>query len=214
MGLVQIGKKFGKLIVEAKAQPSDRGRERWLCKCDCGKSLIIHGGNLTSGNTKSCGCNMRKSVGEANATHGISRVRCSEYTAWAGMKSRCLTTSHADYKNYGARGITVCERWLTFENFLLDMGQRPSSRHSLDRINNDGNYEPSNCRWATARQQNNNRRPHRPWRLLTFLPQLKTAIRNGDLVEADRLITAICPDKKTRYTLRNPSPILETGFVQ
>lgn len=218
MGQVEIGKTFGRLKVEAKAPSSNRGRQRWVCKCDCGETLFVYGGNLTSGNTKSCGCLMRERVYLANRTHGMSRPRngisAPEYTAWQGMKARCFRESHADYKNYGARGITVCGRWLVYENFYADMGSRPSRQHSLDRVNNDGNYEPSNCRWATIDQQVKNRRRQRPWRLLTFLPQLKIAIRNGNLAEADRLITAICPDKKSRYTLRNPNPIVETRTVQ
>jgi hypothetical protein len=84
-----------------------------------------------------------------------------EYNTWANMLSRCRNPKNDRYRDYGERGITVCERWLRFENFLVDMGLRPSDRHSIDRINNDGNYEPLNCRWATSSEQNNNKRPYK-----------------------------------------------------
>ena len=120
----------------------------WLCQCDCGKEVIVRGASLTTGNTKSCGC-----LTTANAvTHGKSRT--DEYKAWGTMLQRCTNPRATGFDRWGGRGITVCERWRrSFENFLVDLGPKPSPQHSIDRINNDGNYEPGNCRWATKQEQ-------------------------------------------------------------
>ncbi len=103
--------------------------------------------------------NWRRKIGLANTRHGATDT--TEYRVWLGMRKRCRYVKHKHYASYGGRGITVCDRWQVFENFLADMGPRPSMRHTLDRINNDGHYEPSNCRWATSDEQHNNRRSNR-----------------------------------------------------
>jgi len=117
------------------------------------------------GKTRSCGCRIIQVLtanGYAMRQHGesksVGRAASPEYRTWDGMKERCRNPNHKAYANYGGRGISVCERWLDFESFLLDMGRRPSPTHSIDRINNDGNYEPGNCRWATRDEQNRNQR--------------------------------------------------------
>ncbi len=144
------GKRFGKLVVETSA--GRRGRKLfWKCACDCGNIKEVEGQVLREGRTRSCGCVTR--------THG--KTGTQEHAIWRGMRTRCNNPNASAYPKYGARGIRVCERWDSFENFLSDMGARPSKHHSVDRINPDGNYEPSNCRWATTVEQCNNRRATR-----------------------------------------------------
>lgn len=153
-----LGKKFGKLVV--LEQVKERGKHRkvyWICKCDCGNTATVLGDRLKNGHTKSCGCYARERSRDGNSTHGQNRrggKRTAEYNAWSSMKERCLNPNYKEFQYYGGRGITVCERWLVFENFFADMGVRTSTKHSLDRFPNvNGNYEPTNCRWATTAQQ-------------------------------------------------------------
>jgi len=155
----EIGQRYGRLLVIEKASPNKKWQSRWLCLCDCGTKKVIMQMGLRSGGTKSCGC-LSKDFPHAQ-THGHYKNRKAtvEYRCWASMKTRCSNPKHKYYKNYGGRGITICDRWLySFENFLEDMGEKPLPELSLDRIDNDGNYEPENCRWATKEQQIHNRR--------------------------------------------------------
>jgi len=127
----------------------------WECSCVCGAACMVSGGNLNSGHTQSCGCLHKELTSNSVKTHG--KAKTTEYHVWSRMKRRCLDEKNNRYPRYGGRGIIVCDRWLnSFENFLVDMGVRPSKSHSIDRINNDGNYEPSNCRWADDKTQANN----------------------------------------------------------
>lgn len=158
------GDRFGRLVAISVA-PRVEGQNRpvWICKCDCGNEVLLIANRLTSGNTTSCGCfradeaRRRRTRHGHTSTHGASL----EYMVWAGMIQRCTNPSHASYQQYGGRGISVHERWSDFRNFIADMGERPTSKHSIDRINNDGNYEPSNCRWATPAEQMSNRSDNR-----------------------------------------------------
>lgn len=154
------GQRFGKLIVLERAENRIResGRQDvvWVCKCDCGNSKNIRSTYLLQGLTKSCGCIAIEKVKNLNLSHNMCQTK--EYKAWSKLKSRCYTKTDNKYYAYGARGIKVCDRWLeSFENFYKDMGDAPTKKHSIDRINVNGNYEPLNCRWATNKEQSNNK---------------------------------------------------------
>jgi hypothetical protein len=151
---VVVGARFGWLTVTK--QPVGRFVE---CRCDCGSVKTFIHFNVTKGNSTSCGCKRAELVAAKITTHGESRGRRSkEYEAWAAMRQRCTNSRHVGFPYYGGRGITVCQRWDSFEAFLDDIGRAPSPSHSLDRIDNDGHYEPGNVRWATKADQAGNRR--------------------------------------------------------
>lgn len=156
---------------------------KWLAKCSCGKEKIVIIDNLLRGKSLSCGCYRKKVMQALNTTHGQSgnSTKTRAYRSWAHMKGRCLNQDDAAYKDYGGRGISVCERWLKFENFFADMGECPPE-HSIERINVNGNYEPYNCKWIHKKFQARNTRANR------FDEQLVSEIRvrllNGEKVIA------------------------------
>ena len=152
------GEKFGLLTV-LKKTTSYRTQPRYICKCDCGVEKTIRSCHLVTGYTKSCGC-----LAKIRPTkHGQAKRKNKsfEYQIWGSMIQRCHNSKNKSYNNFGARGIIVCERWRDFSNFLEDMGEKPTQEHSIDRIDVNGNYEPSNCRWATTDIQSLNKRLYR-----------------------------------------------------
>lgn len=151
------GQRYGSLVGISRAAIKNK-RTYWNCRCDCGSDCVVDAGHLRSGHTTSCGCVRRATIG--NLKHGQSKSL--EYLIWNGMRQRCSNPKNSHFRYYGGRGIRVCDQWqASFENFIADMGAKPSPKHTIDRINNEGNYEPGNCRWATYSQQNKNRRPRK-----------------------------------------------------
>lgn len=155
------GRKFGRLTVQKRAGTAKDRHVTWLCRCDCGNMTTATGSRLRSGETQSCGCLNKEINRDKVKTHGMTKSRL--YGEWRGMKERCTRASHPSYPNYGERGITVCQEWSdsfeAFRDWALSNGYRDDL--TIDRIDNDGNYEPGNCRWITLKEQQRNRRNNR-----------------------------------------------------
>lgn len=164
------GQRFSRLLVIKRAPNNNQGRACWLCRCDCGTQRVIYGPDLRGGRTRSCGCLNKELSSQARRTHGDSHS--PTHRAWISMIRRCTKPQDTSYAYYGGRGITVCERWLhSYESFLADMGRKPTSQLTLDRIDNGLGYSPENCRWATRKMQANNFRKNR---LITYNGVTKT----------------------------------------
>lgn len=154
----RTGQRWGRLLVVEQA-PNNGSWVMWKCRCDCGNKVEVRAISLASGNTRSCGCLQREELGERRFKHGMSQSNPRMYRVWRSMKSRCFNRNCLRYQDYGGRGITVCERWKeSFAAFLQDVGEPPRPHLVIDRIDNDGNYEPSNVRWVTYSESARNRR--------------------------------------------------------
>lgn len=157
------GFRFGRLLARVRSQKAAKG-VRWSCLCDCGTVCDVAANKLRSGHTQSCGCLQRERSSQANFLHGESTYpnggrATKEYNTWGLMKKRCLLETSPDFYLYGGRGIRVCPRWeSSFAAFIQDMGPAPTRRHSIDRIDPDGDYSPENCRWADSKTQRRNQR--------------------------------------------------------
>lgn len=159
---------FGRLIVIRRMDNDKCGNRRWLCGCDCEQTIIALGSNLCKKQTKSCGCLQKELLASRSTKHGHRKNRKTSqiYASWQSMIQRCFDSHNPAYSRYGGRGIEVHKQWNKFENFLKDMGEPPTKNHSIDRIDNNGNYCKSNCRWATRKEQGRNKKNNR---LITFI---------------------------------------------
>ena len=154
------GQKFNRLTVISREPNDKRGQAMWLCQCECGNYVVVKGSNIRNNHTQSCGCLQKEKTIEASTKHG--KARSKPHIVWKGMIQRCFNPKHTGFENWGGRGVTVCDEWKNdFQVFYDYVSQLPhfgEKGYSLDRINNDGNYEPGNVRWATPKEQANNRR--------------------------------------------------------
>jgi len=174
------GRRFGRLVVLGKEGYRNKNL-CYLCRCDCGEEKIINGYSLLKGDTRSCGCLHIETNKKLSITHGATDTK--EYIVWESMRARCRNQNRQDFKNYGGRGIKVCDRWLnSFEDFIEDMGFCPEGL-TIERIDNDGNYSPENCRWGTRKEQALNRRSNR---VLVYRGISKTVSEWAEMLNVER----------------------------
>lgn len=212
------GKRYGSLIVVRRSNEDiPYKRSKWLCQCDCGKQCIRTQTSLVSNKSFSCGCLKR----QRRKTHGCAGR--SIYKIWLGMKARCLNPNFHAYPNYGGRGISICERWMNFEHFLEDMGDRPSLKHTLDRVDNNGSYCKENCRWATRVEQSRNTRKNhnikfngitkclKDWQRETGITSIGVRLQNGWTIEEALTVPAKHGNNQALRSLPPPERDKNTG---
>jgi hypothetical protein len=213
------GQVFGRLTVVNAEKLIKNSAAHCVCECACGVVKVMQISNLMHNKSKSCGCLAREMTSLCKKTHGKSKS--AEYRTWRNMWSRCTNPMVDRYELYGGRGITVCKRWGSFENFHSDMGDKPSPRHSIGRIDNNGNYEPENCRWETQQEQANNTRKnvfiefkgqkntYAQWAKITGIPYATIVQRHRAGMKGEKLFDAsddghwkktICVNGETRLT--------------
>lgn len=176
------GKRFGELQVLRESGRAGDGKIKWIARCGCGSEFAATGVRIRSGEVKTCPACSRERVRLAHVTHGERRT--PEYRTWTHIKSRCLNSNVPEFKHYGGRGVSICDRWReSYEAFLEDMGRRPPGKHSIDRIDVNGDYEPGNCRWATHIEQGNNKRCNR---LIEINGETKTMAQWADFAGISR----------------------------
>lgn len=201
------GQKFGRLIVlglnrEYAIVSGKKERTFWACLCDCGEKVNVRTDQLKSGNTKSCGCWKKTECEVGRVKHGLASSPI--YHIYSGIKQRCLNSKNVRWDNYGGRGIEICDRWRdSFENFLEDMGDRPSNKHSIDRINNSLGYFKENCRWATLQEQGRNKRNNC---LLEYKGQTKCVQDWAENIgiKSDVIFARLCQGWSIERTLTTP----------
>lgn len=182
------GERFARLVVLHLSDTSTPGNIEYLCQCDCGNFTLLTKSELRRGGTKSCGCLRKSQRPPLRMTHGYTSngITPKEYKIWIGIKTRTMCQTHRSYQYYGARGIKICDRWInSFENFYSDMGPMPTPKHTIERIDNDGHYEPLNCIWATQNQQSNNKRSSR---LITYQGKTQNVQRWSEELNIPRYI--------------------------
>lgn len=191
-----IGTKFNGSVVETRHGVDKWGQALWECLCSCGNKFTTTGGNIRSGNTKSCGCMKKSFIKEANTTHGDSNTRI--YNIWCDMKRRCHSPANYSYEHYGARGISVCEEWGASYEVFKEWSENNgyADNLSIDRIDNDGNYTPDNCRWAGRKVQGRNKRDNR---IVDY--------RGKRMTMAELIETVGMPESTVRYRIKKGIPL-------
>lgn len=205
------GTRWGRLTVLEQAGRTDKGVVIWRCRCDCGSDHAVSGVVLRAGKSTSCGCAREEirtlllAKGRTKHGEGAPSAESPEFRSWRHMIDRCTNPRNHAFERYGGRGIRVCDRWISsYSSFLADMGRKPTPKHTIDRINNDGNYEPENCRWASILQQASNRSDNVWLKVNDELMILSDAVRRFTKLTNSAVAGRLHRGKSIRYALGIP----------